>query len=340
MCFSLVLAGCSTPPQPVPEPTGEDLERAWRVAVGNDPLDQTVAQIYAMAMNSHETPTVVTHTEDETAVELAVGLAAGLGEPETSPASDEGGDDSVSAPGESLDERYELVVARTMPLAEALDPEGYARLTDSSAQDDLGPAADPEDLVTLVEAQLSQAELFTPSAAVLDSGMITTTIAAETYGVDAEDEAAFEELSLHCQDLSVGVMSALPDAAALLNDTYGCLPEEIHTESEDVLIELLITAEIDAAVMTTSHPDVYEHALVTVSDARRAFPQDQYAPVVSSRIAEEVPGVVDDISLALDDEALVTLRRLIHGEDALEPEDAAIYWLVDEGLLAEPEDWG
>ncbi len=338
----LTLAGCSAPPQPVPEPTGEDLERAWRVAVGSDdPLDQTLAQVYAMAMNSHETPTVVVQADDATAVELAVGLAA------TAPGSDsspETPDDETAAviegTGETPDDRYEMVVARTMPLAEALDPEGFADLTAPDEENGRGPAAEPEELAALVESQLSRAQLFEPTTAVLRNGLIITTVTAENYEVDAEEETAFDELAERCGELSIGVTGSLPDAAPLLNETYGCAPAEIHAGREDELIELLITAEIDAALMTSSHPDVDDHALVTVTDARRAFPQDQYAPLVSSRIAEEVPGVVEDISLALDDEALLTLRRLIHGEDALEPEDAAVYWLVDEGLLAEPESWG
>ena len=309
--------------------------------MGSDPLDQTIAEVYAMAMNSHQTPTVVVQAEDETAVDLAVGLAEGATGSETpgEPAAD-GTDDLAEESDDAADNRYEMVVARTMPLAEALDPAGYAGLTGADEAEDLGPAAEAEDLAALVESQLSQAELFEPTTAVLSSGMIMTTITAETYEVDAQEETAFDELGEHCQDLLLGVSDSLPDTVAPLSETYGCVPDEVHTGTEEELIELLITAEIDATLMTTSQPLVQQNALVTVDDVRRAFPQDQYAPVVSSRIAEGVPGVVDEVSVALDDEALLTLRQLIHGDDALEPEEAAVYWLVDQGLLAEPESWG
>ena len=53
-----------------------------------------------------------------------------------------------------------------------------------------------------------------------------------------------------------------------------------------------------------------------------------------------MPGVVDDISSALDDEALSTLRRLIHGDQGLTPQQAAEYWLVQNEFIAEPDVWG
>ena len=126
----------------------------------------------------------------------------------------------------------------------------------------------------------------------------------------------------------------------LLQEMYECAPAELTYGSEDDLLQQLITAELDGVVVTSSHPWVGDHALVVLSDEARAFPQDQYAPLVSSRIAEEVPEVAQEISQRLTDEALLTLRRLIEGEQGLSPEEAAEYWLVEEQLIAEPEDWG
>jgi hypothetical protein len=331
VALGLLLTSCSAPPPPAPEPSGQEIERAWRLAVGSDPLDQTVAEVYAMALNSHEAPTVVVEEDAENAAGLAAELA--VVDPQDSPELGEANDDEV-------DDQYEIVVARTLPLAEELDPEGYAELTVPEGETGMGPAAEPEELKDLVEAQLTEAELFEPTAAVLRSSLHITSVTAEIFGIDGDEEEALGTLTADCGALVLGASTEIAGVSTALEETYDCVPEELRTEDDETLVELLITAEIDAAVFSASHPAAAEHALISLRDARGALPEDQYAPVISLRVADEVPEVVDEISQALNDEALLTLRRLIHGEDALDPEDAATFWLVEEGLLAEPENWG
>ena len=125
-----------------------------------------------------------------------------------------------------------------------------------------------------------------------------------------------------------------------MEELYGCEPDEIVEGSEAELIQSLISAEIEAALLTTSHPQISQNALIALEDSERAFPEEQFVTVVDSEIVEEVPDVVEEISAALDDDALATLRQLTDGEDGLEPEEAAEYWLVDNDYIAEPEDWG
>ena len=323
----LLLAGCSGPPSPAPEPTGAELERAWRIAVGSDPLDQTVAELYSQALNAHETPATVVEDSDAEATELAVALG------EESESAEQSAEDAD-------DERFEMVLARTIPLARTLDPEGYAELTEAQSGDEPGPAAAPEELTELIEAELADAELLEPAPAVLRSAMLITSITEADFDAESEEVASLDALAEHCSDLTIGVRSDTADSQELLEEVYDCQPQEWVVEEEDTLIQALITAEIDAALITTSHPGAVEHALTSLEDSQRAFAHDQYAPVVASRIAEGVPEVVHDISAALDDEALTNLRRLIRGDQGLEPEEAAEYWLVEHDFIAEPDVWG
>ncbi len=312
---ALALTACSGPP-PAEEPTGDAADQAWNLLVGEHPLDRAVAHVYSLALNSREVPTLVEEREADPA-----SLVEMLGQEE------EG-------------EGHQMLVARTMSLAEALDPEGYEELI-SPAVEGAAPAAAPEDLTGLLSEALTEAEQLEPSSGVLANALVITSITAELHEIssDAEeaDDPAFAQA---CDEFQLGVREDLPDPAPLLEELYGCQPAEIVEGSESELLEQLISADIEAALLTSSHPQISQNALISLSDTERAFPEEQFVPVVEQAIADEVPGVVEEISEDLDDEALVELRRLIDGEDGLAPQEAAEYWLVDNDYIAEPEDWG
>lgn len=291
--------GCSPPP-PAEEPTGSAAERAWTIAVGEHPLDQTIANVYALALNSRDTPAVV----------------------ETS---DRGPGDVVTA-GES-----DLVIGRSMALARELDPEAFGELEQPSSAELLGVIEDSLD---------EDAQLLEPSSAVLGSSLVITTVTAQLNEIATEGEVDDPAFAAACDELRIGVRPDLPEPGPLLAEIYDCEPAEIVVAEESELINDVITAELDAAIVTTSHPGIEEQALIALTDAERAFPQEQFVPVVSAEVAEEVPGLAVELAQALNEDALVTLRRLVDGEQGLSPQEAAEYWLVQQGFVAEPEDWG
>lgn len=335
---ALLLTACSEPPA-AEELTGEDLDRAWRIAVGEDPLDRTVAQIYSLALNSRDQPTVVVDA-DQATHEAAAELAR--------PASEEEGQEEPAQeeePEAEDEESYEIVLARTMPLAETLDPEGYAELTAPEEGTGPAPAASSDDLTDLIEEALENdgephAEMLAPGAVVLSTSAMTTAAVAASLELDSEEAEGIGSLEEHCEDLVFAHRPGLPQLSESLEEIYGCEPEQISEAGEDELIQQLITAEADVVLVTSSHPGAEENALVDLADTGRAFPQDQYVPVITAGLAEETPDVVEEISEALDGAAITTLRRLLNGEDGLTPEEAAQYWMVEEDFIAEPDTWG
>ncbi|WP_261623404.1 glycine betaine ABC transporter substrate-binding protein [Nesterenkonia marinintestina] len=309
---SCVLTACGGPPSGS-EPTGDEAEDAWQIGVGSDPVDQAVAYAYSLALNSRDSPSVVEVDEGSSAA-LAAGLADGS----------EGAAD--------------LVVSRTLPLAEEVAPEDFADL----AEPDGGTAAatvTSEDLTTLIDDALDGASLLDPSAGLLDSALVITGVGAELQGVDpsgAEDAESFADA---CDGLSIGVDESLPDLEERLEEAYGCTPSELVTAEPDDLIDQLITAELDGVVVSSSSPQIVDYALVVVEDSRGAFPTEQYVPVAEDSIAEDVPDVASEVSESLDQEALTLMRRLLDGPDGLAPEEAAEYWLVEEEIIAAPDGW-
>ncbi len=284
-------------------------------------------------MNSRDQPTVVIDAE-RPAHEAAAALAEG----------------SESRDGEGVAESsaeadYDLVLSRTLPLAEALDPDAYARLSRSEDEEWTGAAPSAQDLTELISDALqsggdASAALLQPGAAVLSTSALTTAASASAAELDEEESPGLAGLEEQCEDLRFGHREGLPALSEALEDAYGCEPAALEAGEEDELIDQLIRAETDVVLLTSSHPGAEEHALVELSDTDRAFPQDQYAPLIAADLEEQAPEVLEEISEALDDEAITVLRRLLHGEDALSPEEAARYWLVDQEFIAEPADWG
>lgn len=268
--------------------------------MGEHPLDQTIANVYALALSSRDTPAVV--------------------------------DTSDRGPGELvLEEQTDLVLGRSETFARQLDPEAFAELEQPS----------PEELLGVIEESLGeQAELLEPASAVLGSSLVITSITAELNEVTTEGEVKDAAFAEACDELRIGARLDLPAPEPLLTEVYDCEPAQIVLAEEADLLEALITAELDAVILTTTHPGIEEQGLIALTDAERAFPQEQFVPVASAEIAEEVPGVAVELAQALNEDALVTLRRLIDGDQGLSPQEAAQYWLVQEGFVAEPEDWG
>lgn len=321
--FSLVLAACGGPPAGQ-EPTGEAAEDAWRLAVGQDPVDQAVAYAYSLALNSRDAPAVV-QTGETASAELAAELSSSEDD-----AAGDGTDDGAS---------YDLVVSRSLALAETLDPDGFAELAEPDGTT-AAASTSTEDLTTLIEEALDGAEVLTPSAGELYSTLVITTVTAEGEGIDLDGSSDAESFTDACHGQRLGVDEALPEIEHRLAERYDCEPEKLSVAAPEDLVDQLITAEIDAAVVSSSTPQIHDYALVSVEDARGAFPTEQYLPVAKTSVAEEIPDVAAEVSESLDQDALRLIQRLLDGPDGLSPEEAAEYWLVSEEIIAEPEDWG
>lgn len=298
--LSLLALSGCAGPPPVDEPTGEATEQAWTIAVGEDSLELTLGHIYAMGLSSRDAAAVVESRDLE------------LGELFTD-------DDAQSGPED------DLVLTSTLELADQL---GAASTSTT------------DELDALIGDRLHDAQLLTPSAAVSSHTLALTAVTAASHDLEEETTVEDDEFSAACPQFRIGVDAETSGLEEALADSHGCEPEETSVAAEDELVSQLITGELDAALITSTHPAIEDHAFFTVSGAEGELPQWQHVPLVQDGIADQVPEVAEEIADRLDAEAMVTLRRLLTGEDGLSPEQAAEYWLVEQELVAAPEDWG
>lgn len=318
------ISGCSGPPQPAPEPTGEEQQQAWRVVAGDSPLEQTLAQLYSIALTAHGQPSVV-QTEAE-----ATALAAEL-------VLDEESDDP--------EDHVEMVILPILGLAEEFmheesELEEFNPEEPEEAENDEFTQQDPDAaLETTNEFLRGDAQLYATQASDQDVLVVTSaTLAAIEF--DGDPAPTLSELESECPEWSIGHTSAAEASAEKLEEDLNCELSQESIETEEDLLDQLITDDIDAAVLSASHPGIEENALVVFDEEGSLMGEDRYVAVLSSRVAEESPAVIGEISEQLDAEAVVLLRNLLYGPEALDPEEAAEYWLVEKGLVAEPEGWG
>lgn len=304
----LTLVACSSPP-PADEPTGEVTDRAWTIVVGEDPLQRTVAHTYALALTSRGAPVLVEPREGEVA-------------------------ESASELGEGDGSGHDMVLAGTLSLAAQL-----AAAADADADADALDAS-AEELTEQIESELQGGVLLEPPAAMLSHAVVMTEVTAAQHSIESSAEADDPAVAEACEELRVGVGAELVEPEEKLDELYDCQPEQISTGTEDELVQQVIAAELDAVIISDSHPGIGENALITLADSERGFPQEQQALVVREGIAEEVPDVAGEVAERLDDDAILVMRQLIDGEQGLEPRDAAEYWLVEQDLIAAPEGWG
>ncbi len=338
----VLLTSCGGPP-PGDEPTGADAEDAWKIAAPADPLDRTIAHIYASALSSRDAPTLVADEPWRGAEDAGADAGAAGSQPPLEIPGLASGDD----PGDGS----ELIIMRTSWLAHYADPEAIDGLRSSpeileAAEDRM---EDPE-----TDSEPS-AELLAPSAATQPASLAITTVTAEQEDIDTAPDAASESVEAACDGLELGASRSLATGApggdstevdsarsveeALITD-YDCEPESVVVAEDDDLISQLVRGEIDGALVPSTHPGIVDHALIALDDTEEAFPEEQFVPVAAAEIAEETPDITGEVAQRLDDDAVVTIRRLLEGPDALTPAQAAEYWLVEEGLIAEPEGWG
>lgn len=208
-------------------------------------------------------------------------------------------------------------------------PEGQADAEASSAS----PSEEVSDEVTV----------FAPSAGTLRlTALVTATTAARL------DLERIDDLNVLCEDLvasaRVDVNSeARPAATRLLRERLdrlaGCRPGQWRPAFSSVTGDLVhdrsqlgLTYGIDPAVEGS--------ALVALEDSGRVLPEGRMSVLgQAAHIPKRTREDIREVMGRLDAEGLSDLQELVSGGDALSPEDAAQYWLVDRGLEEAPEEW-
>ena len=98
-------------------------------------------------------------------------------------------------------------------------------------------------------------------------------------------------------------------------------------------VRALVDGTVTAANIFTTSPAIPENDLVILEDPKNNFPAANVVPLVSSqKKSDELKTVLDAVSAKLTTEALIELNTATSGNAGVDPDEAALKWVQENGF--------
>ncbi|ALE92852.1 hypothetical protein AOC05_12035 [Arthrobacter alpinus] len=167
-----------------------------------------------------------------------------------------------------------------------------------------------------------------------DDSIVVTTVTAEKYQLKT-----IADLAKVCDKLVFGGSAEFRTkdrGLSVLASDYNCVPqsyEELASTKSELLLALL-RADVQVADIHSSSPAITDNALVVLADTKQVFRPQTVVPVLSSKkVSDDVTGVINKVSAALNNDALTNLNRLSMDSHFGSMSEVATAWLVEVGLV-------
>jgi hypothetical protein len=216
-------------------------------------------------------------------------------------------------------------------------PKGHPTATGSPTRlPDGAPAPDATGTTAMVVDHLPEGtEIIGQSAGTLRLQAVTTAATAGLYSMEE-----LGDLNGLCDRMVFTPETLGALETERLEVLAGCQPAEWVAPGKDGAAVDLVTGRADVAMLYGTDPAIADDALVPLGDPGRILPEGRVLLVADPQsVPATAAGALDELAGKLDGEQLAELQRLASGPDALPPEEAAQYWLVETGLEQAPEHW-
>ena len=98
-------------------------------------------------------------------------------------------------------------------------------------------------------------------------------------------------------------------------------------------VRALVDGTVTAADIFSTSPAIPENDLVVLEDPKNNFPAANVVPLVSSqKKSDELKTVLDAVSAKLTTEALIEMNAATSGNAGIDPDEAALKWVQDNGF--------
>lgn len=200
-----------------------------------------------------------------------------------------------------------------------LDPESEASDSEEVASE-LADAL-PEGLAALEPAEATDQDSYT----------VTSEFAEEHGLTEIGDLAGVDE------DLSVAANSEFetrPYGPDGVEEVYGVelTLNAVEDSGGPLTVNALVDGEVQVADIYTADPAIEENDLVVLEDPEELILPQQVVPIVSDAVDDDARAALDELSAALDQEALLEMNTQSVADQS-DPSEVARDWLESEGLI-------
>ncbi|MDQ0093421.1 ABC transporter substrate-binding protein [Paeniglutamicibacter psychrophenolicus] len=195
----------------------------------------------------------------------------------------------------------------------------------------------PDSILSALPAALATKKLamLTAASAEDKDAVVVTRATAEKWNLKT-----IEDLVPHNDEV---IMAGPPEfkerAVGLpgLEKNYGFAPvkfEPISDGGGPATVKALLDGKVTAANIFTTSTEIPANDLVVLEDPKNNFPAQQVVPVAAEgKLDDKAVAAIDAISAKLSTEELIKLNGQVSGDAKVEPKQAAITWLTEQGLL-------
>jgi osmoprotectant transport system substrate-binding protein len=205
------------------------------------------------------------------------------------------------------------------------------------ALDDKADVSSPASILAALPVALESKKLtmLTPAAAEDKDAVVVTRATAEKWSLKS-----IGDLAAHNDEVVMGgppEFNKRPVGLPGLEKNYGFVPSKFEPISDGggpATVGALLDGKVTAANIFTTSTAIPANDLVVLEDPKNNFPAQQVVPVAAAdKLDEKAVQTLDAISAKLSTEELIKLNEQVSGSAKVEPKQAAITWLTEQGLL-------
>ncbi|MFJ2620657.1 glycine betaine ABC transporter substrate-binding protein [Glutamicibacter sp. NPDC087344] len=214
------------------------------------------------------------------------------------------------------DEEADLAID-TAPAAISLLPAG----SDPRGEDQVLSADEAKKLPGLINDAGLGFSAATPSEGTAGQTLVLAAAQAVEHSIDS-----LATLAAACGELSVVTDSAPTAGLRTALEQAGCAEPSFRTVDTEQLHDELRSAVDRVVVLQAQDAVIGDEGFKTIDGSEKLFDAALYLPLAGPAVDRDALDGINEVTRTVNTDALIGLNRIVSGEEAMSPQDAAARW--------------